>query len=207
MMAQLSKCKFCGQVHRLGQCPELQTKSRDGVERHAGKERAPTRTSVELPPPISRSTLPAPVGRSAKGSLVSSPARATKPAKKAKPKGKTNGKNKVRDRGRENRGDGHNRNQGRPGRKRKDDPNGDRKQPAASRATGLQRASDRPDDTLKSGVQSGATVASSTSQIKVGPPRKGEEHKTLTATKPWEKLGMSRAKWYRIGKSAPEEKR
>ena len=43
--------------------------------------------------------------------------------------------------------------------------------------------------------------------IRVGPPRKGEEHKTLTATKPWEKLGMSRPSWYRKGKPAPEDKR
>ena len=224
---ELPKCRTCGERHRLGGCPSsVQTKmwdrdrgtvhlpphpkekvsfneSRDGVDRHAGKERAPTRTSVELPPPISRS---------AKGSPVSSPARASKPAKKAKPKkkGKTDGDSKGRNKRRDGKAGG-------------DKPVGQRNK----RADSQHRGSDSKHSTRRTadvgsgtdrlpvagdGVQNrrgeqGKTDTASAGAIKVGPPRKGEEHKTLTATKPWEKLGMSRAKWYRIGKSAPEEKR
>lgn len=44
-------------------------------------------------------------------------------------------------------------------------------------------------------------------KMKPGKPRAGEESKTLTAQKPWVKLGMSRATWYRANKPTKKAKK
>ena len=122
------------------------------------------------------------------GSIPAGPP--TKPAKKAKPKkkGKINGKAKKTKSGSSRK---------HKGRSAGPDIQGNG---AAQSIAAVDVSQDLP-------ASAGNVAQLAAGQIKVGPPRKGEEHKTLTATKPWEKLGMSRPSWYRKGKPAPEDKR
>lgn len=142
-MSQLSKCKFCGTPHRLGQCPELQTKSpRDVVER---------------------------------------------PEKR--PVGVTASKSKRKHAGEE------------PGK-----PNG--REPGArgtkSKGKTKKKAKKARRQAVKALPFDGSTAGSNPAapaKLRRGPPRKGEEHATLTARKPWIKLGISRSQFYKRQKA------
>ena len=198
-LMELPKCRTCGERHRLGGCPSNANKSRGVVESKNTRrldDPKPLETGTAKGDGPAGSERASKVGRPTKSIAGVAPSpRDAKPAKKAKPKKeKANGKsatqanrkkNKVRKPDPKRRSKGHHRPE-LPG-------------SGASQSVGAVDAShDLP-------ASAGDVAKFAPGQIKVGPPRKGEEHKTLTATKPWEKLGMSRPSWYRKGKPMPPE--
>ena len=172
---ELPKCRTCGERHRLGGCPGNATKNSRGA---GSPVTNPDSTPSGLQHGAATTSDPSTASPKARG-------KGTGAANVAKPQLAPRGT--------------------KPAKKAKPKKKGKTKKKRAS--TAFKVTVDKPisREAVTKAIGGGAIEKVLGGAIRVGPPRKGEEHKTLTATKPWILMKMSRPTWYRKGKPMPPE--